>query len=101
MDDLVEINSSIHDDICTGNECCYYRVCRQNYGYCPKKIIRKAIQKCDEREQYIINLHCGFYDGKQYSFAEIGRRLEITGTRVSQIYKDALLMECLTTIHHG
>lgn len=101
MDNLIEINSSIHDDICPGSECCYYRVCRQNHGYCPKKIIRTAIQKCDEREQYIINLHCGFYDGKQYSFAEIGRRLEITGTRVSQIYKDALLMECFTTIHHG
>lgn len=90
MDNLIEINSSIHDDICTGSECCYYRVCRQSCGYCPKKIIRKAIKKRDEREQYIINLHCGFYDGKQYSFAEIGRRLGVTGTRVSQIYKEAV-----------
>lgn len=86
-----EVNNSIHDDVCAGTACYYYWQCRKNYGYCPKMIIRKAIKWRDEREQYIINLHCGFYDRKQYSFAEIGRRLGITGTRVSQIYKEAVV----------
>lgn len=70
--------------------CSFYDVCYGNIAYCPKRIVEKHMSDLSDREQYVVNLRCGFADNQQHTFVEIGRNLGLSGTRVSQIYKQAL-----------
>lgn len=72
------------------DNCSFWWACNRNRGYCPKHMISDIISEMDEREQFVIKMHCGLEDGIQHSFAEIGRQLDLTGTRISQIFKEAI-----------
>lgn len=71
------------------NDCSFYNVCFGKIAYCPKRIVESHISKLSEKEQFVVNMRCGFIDNKQHSFAEIGRVLNLSGARISQIFKDA------------
>ena len=70
--------------------CSFYDGCYGNLSYCPKRIVEKHILELSEREQYVVNMRCGFVDNQQHTFSDIGRILGLSGARVSQIYKQAL-----------
>ena len=80
--------AKINDMNCE-NDCSFYNVCYGKIAYCPKKIVKSHISKLSEREQFVVNMKCGFIDNTHHSFAEIGRSLNLSGARISQIYKDA------------
>ena len=69
--------------------CSFFDVCYGKIAYCPKRIIDKHTGELTEKEQLIVNMKCGFNGEKQHSFAEIGRMLNLSGARISQIYKEA------------
>ena len=88
-DEEGELNMTHKYDTCA-IDCSFYDVCYGKLAYCPKRIVEKHISDLSEREQYVVNMRCGFNDNQQHSFAEIGRNLGLSGARVSQIYKQAI-----------
>ena len=70
---------NIMNEFCPQKHCSFYDACHSNYGYCPKRLIEKVISDLDEREQYVVKMHCGFIDGKEHSFTEIGKKIAQTG----------------------
>jgi len=51
-----------------------------------KKVIKMAMGALSPREEYVLRSRVGFDDDKEKTFEEIGRTLDISGTRAQQIW---------------
>ena len=88
--DINEFSLNCIYDICLKEKCEFWDACHGNLKFCPKRIIKDHLIRLSPRDQFIVALYFGFVDNKKYSYAEIGRLLNLTGTRISQIIKDAV-----------
>lgn len=55
-----------------------------------KKIIKNMLSTLPEREKYVLMLRYGFYNNKEHTLEEIGKKLNVTRERIRQIEKRAL-----------
>ncbi len=49
-----------------------------------------ALSILDERQQVILKLRFGLFDGRKYTLAEIGKRFDLSRERIRQLEKEAL-----------
>lgn len=85
IEDEIKYRSDKYDNIYTEDK---------NFENVLKEFIHEqlvsAIKQLDEREQHILDSRYGIFGGDFKSFKEIGKKLEISKQRVSQIEKRAL-----------
>ncbi len=55
-----------------------------------KEEISSALKTLSPREEHVLKLRYGLFDGRNYTLEEIGRQLDITRERIRQIEKKAL-----------